>query len=240
MNLEQKAKLAAENMPKVYDSAYNKGLEKGIEQGKQTEYDRFWDAYQDNGNRTSYSYAFCSYGWDKETFKPKYPITPGNYCFYQMNLSQDGNLAVDFANVTLDGSLATTATYMFANSCCKNITIDLSNCHSLLYTFMLSGGGYMDNVSLKVSEKLTTPTNTFANNWTLQNLRFIEGSVIACNGFDFHWSTKLTKESIISVFNALKDYSGTNEHSITLGTTNLNKLTDSEKAIATQKGWSLA
>ena len=55
MNLEQKAKLAAENMPKVYDSAYNQGFKKGIEQGKQAEYDEFWDAYQDNGNRTSYS-----------------------------------------------------------------------------------------------------------------------------------------------------------------------------------------
>ena len=29
MNMEQKAKLIAENMPKIYNSAYQKGLEEG-------------------------------------------------------------------------------------------------------------------------------------------------------------------------------------------------------------------
>jgi hypothetical protein len=44
----------------------------------------------------------------------------------------------------------------------------------------------------------------------------------------------------MSIIYALKDYSGTStSKTVTLGTTNLNKLTEAEKAIATQKGWSL-
>ena len=46
----------------------------------------------------------------------------------------------------------------------------------------------------------------------------------------------------MSIINCLKDYStdtsGTS-HTVTLGTTNLAKLTDEQKAIATEKGWSL-
>lgn len=48
--------------------------QQGVVDGKQAEYDRFWDAYQQNGNRSTYNYAF-SYGfWTDEIYNPKYPI----------------------------------------------------------------------------------------------------------------------------------------------------------------------
>lgn len=43
------------------------------EAGKKAEYDSFWDAYQENGNRRDYSNAFYN-KWNDETFKPKYDI----------------------------------------------------------------------------------------------------------------------------------------------------------------------
>ena len=71
----------------------------------------------------------------------------------------------------------------------------------------------------------------------------IIGGTININGFDFHWSTKLSHDSLMSIINALQDKttdtSGTS-WVVTLGTENLAKLSDSQKAIATQKGWSLA
>ena len=44
--------------------------------GKKAEYDAFWDTFQNNGNRTTYSYAFygSAVGWNDTTFNPKYPI----------------------------------------------------------------------------------------------------------------------------------------------------------------------
>ncbi len=58
---------------------------------------------------------------------------------------------------------------------------------------------------------------------------------------DFGSCTKLTQGSLISIINALKDYSALGTTCIlTLGATNLEKLTDEEKALATQKGWTLA
>ena len=48
----------------------------------------------------------------------------------------------------------------------------------------------------------------------------------------------LTKESILNVFNKAANVTSSPKR-LTLGTTNLSKLTDAEKAIATNKGWIL-
>jgi hypothetical protein len=69
---------------------------------------------------------------------------------------------------------------------------------------------------------------------------------IGQNGFNVQNSTKLTHDSLINnegtgILNSLEDKSGTGSTwTITLGSANLAKLTDGEKAIATQKGWTLA
>ena len=47
----------------------------------------------------------------------------------------------------------------------------------------------------------------------------------------------LTHDSILNIFNALKN--GVSDKTLQLGTANLNKMTDAEKAIATNKGWTL-
>ena len=57
---------------------------------------------------------------------------------------------------------------------------------------------------------------------------------------DLSSCTKLTHDSLMSIINALYDYSGTTTtRTVTLGTDNKNKLTEAEIAIATQKGWSV-
>ena len=53
-------------------------------------------------------------------------------------------------------------------------------------------------------------------------------------------STNLTTDSLMSVINALVDLTGENSKTLTLGATNLAKLSDEQKAIATNKNWVLA
>ncbi len=53
-------------------------------------------------------------------------------------------------------------------------------------------------------------------------------------------SSKLTTNSMIAMFNNLKDLTGETAKTLTLGSTNLAKLTDEQKAIATNKNWILA
>ena len=61
-----------------------------------------------------------------------------------------------------------------------------------------------------------------------------------CNDYpiiNFSNSNMLTRESLLNIINALEN--GVSSKTLQLGTTNLNKLTAEEKAIATNKGWTL-
>ena len=53
-------------------------------------------------------------------------------------------------------------------------------------------------------------------------------------------SNNITVESMVAMFSALKDLTGETAKTLTLGSTNLAKLTDEQKAIATNKNWILA
>lgn len=52
-------------------------------------------------------------------------------------------------------------------------------------------------------------------------------------------STKFTREALLEIIGNLKAQTSGNK-TLTMGETNLAKLTDEDKAIATNKGWTLA
>lgn len=89
--------------------------------------------------------------------------------------------------------------------------------------------------------KTSTFSNTFDYCHALEEIT-IEG-VIGQNGLNLSWSTKLSHDSLLNVLNCLEDKSSDTSGTtwkVTLGSANLAKLTASEKAIATKKGWTLA
>ena len=63
---------------------------------------------------------------------------------------------------------------------------------------------------------------------------------IDCTGLNFSWSSKLTAETMVNMFESLKDNTGTTAKTLTLGATNLAKLTDEQIQIATNKNWNVA
>lgn len=80
---EQVARLKTD-FDEVYEAGYSAGesaagstkdaYQQGVAYGRQAEYDDFWDAYQENGNRTDYQNMFSGEGWTEETYRPKYHI----------------------------------------------------------------------------------------------------------------------------------------------------------------------
>ena len=69
-------------------------------------------------------------------------------------------------------------------------------------------------------------------------LKTITGNPNFKISFSLSDSTELTHDSIMVVINGLQTVTST--QTLTLGSTNLDKLTDAEKKIATDKGWTLA
>lgn len=91
---------------------------------------------------------------------------------------------------------------------------------------------------LTCTERATAFTNAFQACSALETINF-DGIVVA--SMDLSPCPLLTHDSIMSLFNVLKNYAGSGStYTVTLGATNLAKLTDAEKAIATGKGWTLA
>lgn len=96
---------------------------------------------------------------------------------------------------------------------------------------------------LKTIRKLTVNKDVTFGSWfvyahALENITF-DGEI--GQNISFADCKKLTHYSLMSVINCLKDYSGgQTTHTLTLGTALQAKLSDEEKAIATEKGWTLA
>lgn len=202
-----------------------------------TFYDAFWDAYQENGNITDCRSMFAGKGWTNDTFKPKHTVKPKNaermfYCTGITDLKLSG--VVDFSSIE-------NMRYFLAESICVSVdVINLTNATDTIGTVYYNP--YLKHIGkIVLKDDGTTPlnTNTFQHCYPLETIEEIVGTI----GFpvDFSYSAKLTHDSLMSIINHLKDYSGTGTtRTVTLGATNLAKLTDDEKAIATRKGWTLA
>ena len=182
----------AEAIPEVYGA------------GKQSEYDKFWDAFQQNGERTDYGFAF--YKWNDLCYDPKYDIsiTNGQQGFRYSTIT---NTRVP---ITLkDGCNAVT----LFNSCTQLVTIP----------------------KLILEASVKTLSGAFISCSALQEIEF-EG--VIDTGVNFSDCKALSYESLMNIITHLGKVQ--TSQTLTLGTENLAKLTDAEKAIATQKGWTLA
>ena len=91
-------------------------------------------------------------------------------------------------------------------------------------------------------ETLVTFSRTdgaFSNCVNLRRLNLFEGWKFS--GLNLTSCRSLEKESIVDMLNKLADVTTeTSTYTLTLGTTNLAKITDEEKAIGTNKGWTIA
>lgn len=134
----------------------------------------------------------------------------------------------------LDTSNCTNMGYMFS-SCYKLLSIPkldtsnvtnmgsmFNNCHELI------------SISELDVSNVTSMSRTFNSCYKLQEIHMTGIKV----SFDISSSTKFTREALVEILNNLATVTKT--QTLTMGSTNLAKLTDEDKAIATNKGWTLA
>lgn len=95
----------------------------------------------------------------------------------------------------------------------------------------------------KSFKALSSSTYNFDTCYCLQNITFGENNngkmtMATTTPLRFDWSPLLTHESLMNILNVIGTVS--TAKTLQLGSVNLNKLTAEEKAIATNKGWTLA
>lgn len=221
-----------ETEPLTLDEMAN-GITTVYEAGKQAEKNSFWDNYQNNGKRVNYNYGYAGIGWSDKNFVPDYSMSPtaADYMFARSTIKESLFTYKDKINFSQLKSFSNTFYY---SSITKLGVIDMSIGTEAKNTFakctsLTSIEKWIVNTNLKFSGAFTDATS-------LTTIEEIEG-VIGQNGLDLS-ACPLDVATLNRVIAALKN--GVSSYTLTLGTSNLNKLTDAEKAVATQKGWSLA
>ena len=118
-----------------------------------------------------------------------------------------------------------------------DVVFDVSEVAALEGTF--SNASLLHTVKkMVVSENVGFASNAFYRCTALENIT-IEGT-IGKDNFNVQWCTKLTHDSLMSIINALKDYSGTDTWmTVTIGTENITKLSAEELLIAERKQWQI-
>lgn len=224
MSIAEKLTTIAENEQRVFEA------------GKTAEYDRFWNGYQgNNGTRRNYANAFRGWGWTDETYKPKYKVIATG----SLETAYRESRITKLENIDTSGATNfNTAFYNMPNLLTID-KVDFSSATNTTNTFAHSKK--LHTIGELVSSETTVwHTGVFQNCTAIKNLN-ITGT-IAGTSVNF-WLPTLTHDSLMSIINALKDYvaiGDTAKHTCSISPTNLNKLTDAEKAIATQKGWTLS
>lgn len=204
-----------------------------------------WDVR--NVTEMSYMFYNCSHlaSLDISTWNTSNVIDM-NHMFYWCGSLQ--SLNIDNFNT----SNVTDMSYMFYR-CSKLTSLNLSkwdtskvtdmsdmfwNCFGL--TDLDLGGCNMSNVIDKIYDQANM-SSMFYNCINLTNLN-MDGATLPKSDLDT-WDlddcTALTVESLVSVLSALPQLDNGTTYTCRIGSTNLAKLSDTQKAIATSKGWVL-
>lgn len=108
-----------------------------------------------------------------------------------------------------------------------------------MYMPKASQSYFFDNsYNLTTCGKLTFKDYSSSNFYGTNNIENFGGMAGLAVSFDFSAMTKLTKQSLINIMNEAATVTG--GQVLTFGSANLSKLSDEEKAIAINKGWTLA
>jgi hypothetical protein len=195
-----------------YESGYSDGYDKGFEDGKTSEYDKFWDAFQQNGERTYYERAFTGYNFNSQNLYPKYDIklvgsNPNMFYAWSNTNEKKFDLAgrLRECRVVLDTSKATNLTNIFSYGRFSTIPpIDLTSCVSGSdYCTGLFSYNYDNLITIEkiIINENVVPKSWFSNSTAIKNIT-IEGK-LAQNGFNVSPCKLLTKDSILSILKAL-------------------------------------
>jgi hypothetical protein len=218
------------------------------EAGEKTREKEWWGEYQKYGTRPSYAYGFYGQYWNnKKTFNPQYDIKPTNADSMFQYCSANGDATINLKEICerngikFDFSKVTSMTSCFNYSGLTALPeLNLTSLATIPMCFYAATIFTIDKIILKAdgSQKFSSTFNNFAK---LEECIF--DGAIGQNGFNIQWSTKLSRESLLSIIDCLQDKtsdtSGT-DWLITIGSTNKAKLTAEEIEIAENKGWRIA
>ena len=179
-----------------------------------------------------------------QTGQELYFATSGKCYPSNLVLSNDVTMLADYiysdctnlTNVATSSSVKIIGKYAFRN--CKNlVNVAIAN-----GVTEVGAEAFRNCTSLKSIVIPNSVTSWGAN--VLLSCSSLESVILEkgfnCTGLNLSITNKLTASCMVAMFEALADLTGQEAKTLTLGATNLAKLTDEQKQIATNKNWNLA
>lgn len=220
MSLAEKLTKAAENVKKVYDAGYSLGYDDGEKEGyadgttngKAAQTKALWYAIQDGDKRRCYTEAFRNKSGSAKVW--------------------DDNTFAPIYDI-ISGPCSADYLFYRCNMTSIDVLVDLRNTTSAYAVFARCGKLKTAYVFLPYYVPLE---KGFLGCVNLKDLTIYDE--IRQSGLDVS-DCPLTRKSLMSILNALRDYGNEEKHFLTLGSRNLSMLSTVHIADATQKGWTL-
>ena len=219
---------------------YNNGYSAGKTKGKQEEKNEFWNEYlQPDENGLIYgSYLFAGCGFTQAKLEETGSFETRKYSNAYSMFRSNANITNLRKTMRFDLNECTDTDYMFSS--CENLKYIYSFRYSDLETYAYRTFRYchslIDIDKLYFSENTTAYEECFLECYKLERIS-AKGTI---NGTGLHFEDcPLTADSMVSIIACLKKQPSGSTKVITFGATNLAKLTASQKAVATGKGWTL-
>ncbi|MBQ6998302.1 MAG: hypothetical protein IJN62_00745 [Clostridia bacterium] len=229
MSIADKLTTIAENEQKVYD--------KGVTDGNNEMDLKHLECITGNGKRTSWNYFLTGTDYTGYTFPATVKVS-GNNRYYFSNMFYDYRGTHLPANIDLSGIAENTILTGWFTWSTKLVEIPDMGLPAVSFDSITAC------TALKKIEVIrcngTNSVLQFSNCPNLEEIR-IEGTI--GKNVSFYNSPLLTYETLMSIINALKDYSEDTSGTVytcSIGSANLEKLAEEEQQIATDKGWTLS
>lgn len=253
MSVAEKILRAKDDYDAVYESGYAKGqaeggdseeaYNEGFEAGKKSEYDAFWDEYQEKGVPHMHHYKFAGTRWNNNTFKPKYDIKPRYGSTYAFALSGITDIVASLATQgrVLDTKEASDMRYFCYSMGSKTFPVmDLSGIATADLT--KQSNIFNNATKLETIEKIVLKDGLTFSGWfdsckALRDVRF-EGSI--GNNITLQYSTLLSGASIENIIGCLSDTAS--GKTLTLSKTAVNNAfseTEWDALEATKTNWTI-
>ena len=190
----------ADKFEVIADAVYDKG----VSDGKKSEYDEFWDNFQDNGNRTIYMRAFSRWG-DVEMLSPKYKVVATSNSSAMFNGSKIKNIdknKFDLSQATYSPNGTGSTTYCICEYCNYLEVFPDINLQAGYYSNAFNDCFRLHTIEILRVTKECVFATAFRSCEALKNIT-IEGEIGF--SFDLRWSPKLSKASITSIVTHLSD-----------------------------------
>ena len=173
----------------------------GLAEGKQSEYDRFWDAFQDYGTRTDYQVAFARI--NAEYIRPKYKVenlTATQLMFRGSTVKKIERSYFDFSGI----ENLSDPVYALFNNCPNLEEMEDINMPAVDYRGTWYACPKLKKIAVvrcASGKTFNTTTKPFYGCYELTDVTFT--GTLNTSGLDMQWSTKLSRTSIESIIGVL-------------------------------------